>query len=190
MSFVHVLTPVIRPQNLQAIGESITEAERNAGDRYLVLWHVMADPKKKSTGGYSLRNIMLASLEVDYDWVMMIDDDTIMHPFVLSRLGQVEDDHPDVQAMVVAQNRPNGWNPGCADPERLRNGAHTLAPDQCAFDTGQVIFRRGLIGDYRFRTGDRSGDGWFYEEVIAAEDAGLVVYVDEVLSYYNALRPT
>lgn len=189
MSTVHVLTPVTRPQNLVRIEESLVLAAQYAGAYYTVIWHVMSDSSYRSVGGYSLRNEMLDQLHYPRDWVAMIDDDTIMHEQILVRLRQVEERHPEVQAMIVAQTRPADWNPGCADPARLRNGAHKLAPDECAFDTGQVIFRRGLMGDYRFRTVDRAGDGWFYEEVLADAEA-LVVYVDEVLSYYNGLRPT
>lgn len=185
MSTVHVLTPVTRPGNLQEIEASLSYADIVA-KRYTVIWHVIADPGKRSVGGYSLRNEMLDMLHSPRDWVWFLDDDTTAHPLILQRLALVEDEHPGVQAMIVAQTRPGGWNPGCADPARLRNGAHPLTMHECAFDTGQAIIRRGLIGDYRFRTADRAGDGWLYEELLAVSDN--VVYVDEVLSYYNSLR--
>ncbi len=186
---VHVLTPLTRPENLHDIEASLQIAQHVARGAFTVRWHVTADPERRSPGGYAIRNEMLDELSPvplpTDEWVWFLDDDTIAHPDILFRLDCLLARDPLLRAMIVAQTRPAGWAEGCADPERLGNGAH-LADGQCAFDTGQVIMRRDMIGDYRFRL-ERAGDGYLYEDLL--QDAPEVAYINEVLAYYNALRP-
>lgn len=178
---VNVLTPVIRPQNLPRIAASLTEAAGRAPGVELV-WHLSFDPDRE--GCETWRNRMLA--RISDGWVWLLDDDTVAHPDVLARVSQHEE---DAVAVVFAQTRPEGWHAGCADPARLRNGAlrDQLAPDDCVFDTGMVIMRRSLLGLYQLRDDVRGSDGYLWDDVLKGADG--VVFIDETLAFYNALRP-
>lgn len=182
---VHVLTPVTRLENLAAIQASLDAARAPVRTHCTIQWHRLYDPYHEHPGGYELRNRMIEVITDPLGWLWFLDDDTLAHPDILRRLA----DHQDAEAMIVAQTRPKKWGPGCADPDLLGNGDR-LEPGQCAFDTGQVILRRRLMGDYRFRL-ERAGDGYLWDELLQPAHRatpGTVVFINEILAYYNALQ--
>jgi len=176
---VHVLTPVSRPELLPAVTASLSVALLSAPEIRLV-WHLSYDLERRYVSGWKLRNEMLDDIE--RGWIWLLDDDTEAHPSLLARLWEYRDSN----GIVFSQDGREP--PGIADPERLANGDHRerLSADATVFDTGMVICRRGLIGDYRFRE-HRAADGYFWEDVLSKADD--VIYLDEFLATYNSLRP-
>lgn len=182
---VHVLTPCIRLQWLGLVASSVAAAVGRA-PQVEVTWHVTVDLERDHANGWRLRNQWLDGIRDG--WVFLLDDDTTMHPDLLKRAFEYDESRGDVDAIVVSQSRPDGWHSGAAIPERMSGGLDqaSIPSDACLFDTGNMIARRSFYGDYRFRL-ERAADGHLFEDLVRG--APGVVYLDEVLSHYNALRP-
>jgi hypothetical protein len=165
---LHVLTACTRPQNLPILAESIAAA---MCEPWEVCWHIRFDPAREHLGGHKLKNDMLA--QIDDGWVVFLDDDTRMHSEVLRYVAE----HLDAAGVVVSQDRTASlghmlW----ATPQNMQLGG---------VDIGQVVLRRSLIGEARMPP-YYGGDGTFLGEVLQGRDD--VVYLPEVLSYYNILE--
>lgn len=193
---LHILTPVSRRANLPMVIGSATEAQANAnlGGRQPLLeveWHIKYDDKREHVGGWGLRNQMLDEIpDESHDWVWLLDDDTLAHPHVLAWFRNMVNSERDM--FLFAQTRPDGWDPGCSDPARLSTtagrGGH-VDPGKCAFDAGQAIFRRRVLGPYRFVEGDHASDGYLWSDVLAQVPHDRIAWTPQVLGFYNALRP-
>lgn len=160
---LHVLTACTRPQNLSRIAASLRAW--NTDD---FIWHIRFDPHGRHVGGQAVKNAMLD--EIADGWVMFLDDDTLVHPYLWKRYLA----HRDTPAIVFSQ-----------DHSQL--GILRAAPENVAvgsIDIGQVILRRELIGTHRIPKG-YAGDGEFLSVILPKVDA---VYLDEILSFHNALR--
>jgi len=164
---LHVLTACTRPHNLPDIAQSLRIA---MCEPWELCWHVRFDLACEHLGGHKLKQDMLA--QITDGWVLFLDDDTVMHPDVLRRVAE----HLDADGVVVSQDRTASlghmlW----AAPQNMRLGG---------VDIGQVVLRRELIGDTEMPP-YYGGDGTFLQSV--AQGANLV-YLDDVLSFYNALE--
>lgn len=162
---VHILTACSRPENLAEVGASLSYA----ATAHEIVWHVRFDPKQRHVGGQALKNAMLD--EITDGWVVFLDDDTKMHPDLLERVMRFR----DADAVVVSQRRTDGPVLS-ASRERLVVGQ---------VDIGQAVIRREVIGDTRIPE-DYDGDGVFLGAVL--RERQKVVFLDEVLSWHNALR--
>ncbi len=159
---LHILTALTRPKNLERIAASLREA---ATPDVQVHWHIrLGDPD--DPGGQRAKNALLDDIVGNWAWIL--DDDTTVHPDLLRTLVAVAE--PDVDAVVVGQDH---------DGQQL--GGHTTVG---MVDTGQVIFRRTLADDHRIPE-QYDGDGHFFEQILTGAN---IVFVDEQLSLYNALR--
>ena len=159
---LHVLTACSRPENLERVARSLAATPCH--------WHVRFDIERQYVGGQEVKNVLLD--EIHDGWVFFLDDDTLMHPKLYRRLGTLfEEGGPD--AFVVSQ-RHSVLGILHAAPENVHVGG---------IDIGQVVARRTLIGDTRIPN-TYWGDGEFWSEILPK---GKVVYLDEVLSYQNAL---
>jgi hypothetical protein len=163
---LHVLTAVTRPENLPRLAASLTVAAPPVE----ILWHWRFDPECGHIGGHALKNAMLD--EIADGWCWILDDDTVAHPLLFERLVEVIDS--ETEAVVVNQERADGRYL-VARPEDVRPGW---------IDVGQAIIRRDLIGEHRMPLNDL-GDGLLLEEILLSCEN--VVYLNETLSYHNAL---
>ena len=165
---LHLLTAVTRTENLPKLKKSISKASVRGVQTE---WHQLFDLDREHVGGQALKNQMLD--EVSDGWIMVLDDDTILHPKLLKRLRDVVND--GVKAVVVSQEH-DGGNVRHAAPANAQLGR---------IDCGQVIIRREMIGNERIPL-SYDGDGRFLEKLLRGQNG--VLYLDEPLSYYNALR--
>jgi hypothetical protein len=163
---LHVLTAVTRPENLPRLAASLAVAAPPVE----IIWHWRFDPELGNVGGQALKNAMLDEIEDGWCWIL--DDDTVAHPLLFERLTEVIDS--ETQAVVVNQERADGRYL-VARPEDVRAGW---------IDAGQAILRRDLIGDHRLQP-SYIGDGLLLEEILPSCEN--VVYLNETLSYHNAL---
>lgn len=160
---LNVLTAVSRPENLPRIAESLATAVVKAPN-VKVCWRWGWDLERRHVGGQAVKNALLD--DVEDGWVWILDDDTLVHPDVLT----VVQGYENAEAVVVAQQRTDG---------RVLWGELVVG----SIDVGQVFLRRHLIVDHRIpETYD--GDGYWLIEVL--EDA-RVKWVDDVLSLHNAI---
>lgn len=169
---LHVLTAVTRPENLSAVAHTLARATATVAD-IEVVWHWRFDPGRQHVGGQHLKNEMLD--RIHDGWVWILDDDTVAHPALVQMLMRCVREMPDMQALVVSQARADGRTLRAA-PENVRVGF---------IDAGQALLRRDLIGEERLPE-TYEGDGQLLERLLPA---ARVVYCDETLSLYNAIRP-
>lgn len=143
-----------------------------AGRNHQIAWHWRWDPDREHVGGQQLKNEMLDS--ITDGWVWIYDDDTLIAPNLFNRTAQAIGDDPNLAAIVVAQELEDG---------RYRH-AHPDLVHVGQIDAGQAILRRDLIGDHRLPL-SYEGDGHLLETLLPGRDD--VLYLNEALSYYNAL---
>jgi hypothetical protein len=174
---LHVLTAVTRPENLPEIAESLMEANSRVRGIDLT-WHRLYDLNREYVGGQTLKNRMLDTIRGKYDWVVILDDDTLMHPQFFRKISWVILSAPlvpiELRAVVVSQKRVDGSILQAA-PENAVVGM---------IDAGQAALRRDLIGDYRIPE-TYAGDGMWLETLL--RDRPDVHYMREVLSLHNAI---
>lgn len=161
----HVLTAVTRPENLAEIGRSLERAIARADAD--VVWHLRFDPSQEHVGGQQIKNELLE--EIEDGWIWFLDDDTLVHPDIFTHLD--EDYDAVVFSMQYDDHRLH------ADPKNAKHGE---------IDIGQAILKRALIGEDRILP-LYDGDGHFLEHLLGRENA-RVLYIDEIRTYYNAIK--
>jgi hypothetical protein len=164
---LHVLTACTRPLNLPQMTASLLEWGRDAD----IEWHISFDLKRTAIGGQRIKNDMLDQIEWGY--VFFLDDDTVAHPLLYERAQKAL---AGVAPAVVFSQEHSELGTLHAAPENVTIGG---------IDIGQAIVRRDVIGDHRIPE-TYAGDGEFYEAVLRGRED--VVYLDEVLSFHNALE--
>jgi hypothetical protein len=168
---LHLLTAVTRPANLPALAASI-DAAQVAG--VALVWHIGYDLERTAVGGQAIKNALIDSIADG--WVSILDDDNLLHPDLPRRLAETLAAQADALLIVVSQQLPDGGV--------RRAGLGCLHVDQV--DAAQLIVRRDALGERRL-VETYAGDGLLAEALAAALPAGQIVYLDEVLSYYNRL---
>ena len=175
---LHVLTACTRPDNLGLLARSITEATAGAPGLN-VHWHVGFDPDGRHAGGQVVKNRLLDSIpasDTHDDWAVILDDDTLMHFALPARLYELACAKPDARAFVFTNCHKDGtvWLRAAADNVKMGS-----------IDAGQVVFSTFIASGARIPD-MYEGDGYFFEKILRGR--GDVVFVDEPLAIYNALR--
>ncbi len=135
-------------------------------------WHRLYDLNREHVGGQVLKNRMLDTIRDG--WVVILDDDTVMHENFLRKVGGFAD-MSDGNAIIVSQKRVNGVVLQAA-PENAVVGM---------IDAGQAVLRRSFIGTYRIPE-TYAGDGMWLEVLL--RDRTDVHYLPTwVLSLHNAI---
>lgn len=160
---LHVITACTRPANLPVMAESL-----GCWHRADLIWHIRFDFNHEHIGGQAVKNAVLE--EISDGYVLFLDDDTIAHPKLWKRFLA----HDGADAVVVTQ-RHSVLGLLRAAPENVQIGT---------IDIGQAIIKRSVIGKHRIPE-TYAGDGEFLHAILPNCDA---VYLDEVLSFHNALE--
>lgn len=168
---LHVITAVTRPENLTILAQSLAVAAFNTDGSVDVQWHWRFDLDREHVGGQAVKNAMLD--EIRDGWVWALDDDTVAHPDMLAAILQAHDD--GCRGLVVSQARADGRTLVAA-PENVRVGG---------IDVGQAVLSRHMIGNRRLPK-NYEGDGHWLQAVL--QNARKVRYLNEILSYHNALE--
>jgi hypothetical protein len=165
----HFITACTRLENLGCIGGRLNQLAQ-VHDLH---WHLYFDPLGANVGGHTLKNQILDEIPVSrHNWIYILDDDTLPHPDLLDvARAKITD---EVNALVFGQLRFGAVVQGCPDNLRLDT-----------IDAGQALLRRTLVGEKRLAN-VYNGDGTFLVEVLRG--APGVLYLDQALSVYNALR--
>lgn len=183
---LHIITPVSRPWNLVAIGQSIAERIK----RMEVYWHCAIDKGCKATKpdfpflttfvegpksffGNQLRNLLLDL--VQDGWVYFLDDDNVLHENFENAAFHAVECNPDANWFCFIQVRRDGrvyLNP-------------TDSPQVGNIDMGQVVIRRSFINNFRFPENSYAADG---ELFILLSKFEKPVIIREIATYYNYLR--
>ena len=167
---LHILTAVTRPENLPRIRESIITAWEWAHG-VDPIWHMRSDPDRRFVGGQRLKNEMLE--DIKDGWVVILDDDTVMHEKFMRKVNSFADSHGN--AIVVSQKRVNGMVLQAAPENAVVGG----------IDAGQAVLRRSFIGDYRIPE-TYAGDGMWLE-VLLRDRTDVHYLPSSVLSLHNAI---
>jgi hypothetical protein len=181
--FLNIVTPCIRPENLERISRSISETIPRDLYRWIVVFDADEVPDielpdngeyyavkiEGSISGNGQRNYAIDLINGDH--VYFNDDDTLVHP----ELWQTLKDFYQYDFIVFSQAFTNGVL-------RLRGNRVQV----CHIDSHNFIAHRDVIGETRWILGDYCADGHFAEAVFQTCKNGLMI--DKVLSIYNALR--
>jgi glycosyltransferase involved in cell wall biosynthesis len=195
MDRINVITRCVKLGNLRKIEESL----RGIPVRWWVLFDVnsvdqvdtdilywlgnlgfseirffKSDPK---THGSDMINLVLPEIPDD-EWIYVLDDDNLMHPDFWNRISDVKTDRQIIcVSQFVGGTDFSGVEIREACPENMKVGG---------VDSAQLVIRKGSVGtfpeSYFF-------DGMFVERVLGEFPDGIL-YVNEVLSYYNRISPT
>lgn len=193
---LNIITPCSRDYNLQALYNSIVEA--NAKGNFDVSWYIVVDRVKLPRLGYiqipigkltsivkageggsfgnRLRNMALDI--ISSGWVMFLDDDNMVHPEMLDVLWYHTTKYEGAHAFIFNTSvGPNG-------KEHVRTRMDGIAPDH--IDTAQFVVSRHLIGEERWDETAYNADGIFITDLYKRGKETFVLIDGTV--YYNALN--
>lgn len=179
--FINLITPCSRPENLCIIAKSINIPVDNY--RWIVVFDAPNIPDidlppnaeyyayqdTASISGNAQRNYALALINDGY--VMMLDDDTILHP------GLWQNVYQESESDIICWKQQN------------KDGSHRLDVGKFMtnhIDSGSFMVKRSVIGDIKWNNNVYGADGYFAEEVI--KKATCQQNIDMYLSIYNCLR--
>lgn len=112
------------------------------------------------------------------EWVMSLDDDNILHPYLIPWLAANKEFANQFGGLIFDQVHKNGDLRLKADPEIVTVGN---------IDTAQYMFRAGMAYGCRFDETKYDADGVFIEDLYQRyKDQFLIV--NQPLCYYNYLR--
>jgi hypothetical protein len=134
--------------------------------------------KKSAIAGHRHRNTALELITDANEWVMSLDDDNIVHPDLFTWLQDHESELSAHSGLVWDQANKDGTMRLFAAPWDVRVNC---------VDTAQFMFRRGIVGDLRFKEDEYAADGMFIEQVYNQHSEKFKI-VPKALCYYNYLR--
>ncbi len=175
-----IITPCSRSLNLELMAKSIPD-----GIRWVVVFDAVEIPKNITLPdnaeyycmaggvfGYSQSNYALQQVKDGY--IYFLDDDTVLHPDLIPTISKVLK-YTNADFIHFNQQGPQGQ-------PRIGGGAVQVGK----IDKGCFVASRKLIADSIFIQ-QYEADGLFAIEL--HERAKNSIWLDESLSYYNALRP-
>lgn len=194
---INIITPLTRPENLDAMYNSIVERPSEIN----VKWHIVID--KSASGeislpfdlifnkiiawyesdtsaiaGHAHRNRALGYITDPNEWVMSLDDDNIIHPYLWKWLQTWASCGEPANGVIWDQIQKSGQTRLIAHKDYIK--VHNV-------DTAQYMIKRGLIGDIRFQENKYEADGIFIQEIYERNKDSFII-VNQPLCYYNYLR--
>ena len=166
--------PCIRPWNIARIADNLlVRQERHP---FELRWHILCQGPDADPKGTNKTNESIDSIRDG--WMFLFADDTVHHPSLFRRLGEVTTTNPNAGCIVFAQDR--GDRILHPSPETMKVGM------VCG---GMVAYERSFVGDCRFDYANRlhECDGAMVE-ALHAKDPSRFVYIDEVLTGFNSLE--
>lgn len=170
--------PSVKAQNIPLIAPSLLQCE---GHPWALRWCVLqqgSDPDRK---GFLKLNQALDWVP-GAAWYFTPSDDSIHSLSLFRRVGEILEDHPDVKAIIVCEDRgpKEGGRILRAAPENMKPGL---------VDGTQCFFNRAFIGDKRYDWNGRKqeADGYFVMELFEARPEAFF-FCTETLVRFNSLE--
>lgn len=185
-----VVTPVSRPENLSRLKENLSilkpyfkvswccvvDSTKATRQQIAVRPDILTDARSDDSGS-TQRNVALSLIRDG--WIYFLDDDNLIHPDFPRIASETILANPAKKCFVFAQA---WWD----DTHRLSAGPIKRGK----VDTASFLVHRSAIGDAK----------WSLEPVPASVDFNFIsqiwdrtpeqfLFVDDVCSYYNRLRP-
>jgi hypothetical protein len=172
-----VIIPCSRPWNIPLIWHHYTTQQEphvfELRFHFLLENREHGDPK----GVFKLNEGLL---QVPDGWLIVPADDTLQHPSLFRRLGEVITEHPDCGAVVFSQQR--GKDPGHV----IHANKDTVIPGRIC--GGQICWKRSFIGDNRWNFDvHREGADGYFAKMMHDQAPDKFVFIDEVLMYFDSL---
>jgi|GEM_PF-5694497 len=157
----------------------------------LISW--TRNPDAPSVTGTGQRNEALAKIADGEDWVAFLDDDTLLPHDYESTVQSAIQDHPDAEGFIFQQNDNRGGlrvSVSAAPPRsfivNLYDHPDLNGQDGC--DTGQMLFKRKLIGETKWKP-KYAADHEFYKDISLNDvNKTKIRWLSRVASIHNALR--
>ena len=191
---INIITPVTRVGNLPTVYQSLKNQPIK------IIWWIVLDPKvhqylnlvessflssdelnikvvtsncENNLGGYSHRNLVMDLLSPE-DWVLCIDDDTILHENLMTYINDF-DIMSRYSGIIFAQVVKSG-------AIRLDVREDKIVP--CHVDMGSILFKMDIVGSMRFLEGHYTSDGYFIRDLYEQNKEKFTLR-NIPLSYYN-----
>lgn len=171
---LHLVMPSIRAENIGRI--AMFYAREMEPHPFEVRWHILFQGPESDPKGVKKTNEGIDGIKDG--WVIGVGDDTVHHPSLFRRIGEISDANPGIGAIVFSENRGNGYI--------LRASPHTVQPGLIC--GGQVVWRRWLLGDHRLdwdRFQERA-DGNLIQHIYTL-NPGAFFFTDEPIMYFDSL---
>lgn len=191
----HILTRCSRLDNLETIKKSVFK------DGVDIIWHLIFDTNRlkdipadllESLSDDTTRFHFVKSEDGDYlypqmgyiasklsGWVVVVDDDNIIHPEFYNELLKVDKTQPYIYVVnqIVDGKDFTGLQIREAKAENMKYQG---------VDIAQLVFHSSIFKRYNF-TGHYAGDGFLINEIYSKEP-DIFHYIQKELCYYNYLE--
>jgi hypothetical protein len=177
--FLNIITPCSRPENLQIISSSINIPKENY--RWIVIFDMFKKPDNipencesycfkdsKSIVGNAQRNFALNLIKDGH--IYFNDDDTVIHKDLWENIKYLDEDF--ISFMQESKNK------------KIRLKGSEIRP--CKIDSHNFIVSKNCSKNIKWNIEIYEADGLFASECY--KEAQTKMYIEKVLSTYNALR--
>lgn len=155
----------------------------------IVHWNRNAETP--SVNGTAQRNEALSEIQDDEEWVAFLDDDTLLPCDYENTVITAIKDHPEADGFIFEQLDKFGQLRMSVSPRRSfvkHLFDHAVYDGDNGCDTGQMLFKRRLIGGVTWRP-MVAADHEFYKDVVFTQQReSQVRWLNVVGSIHNALR--
>ena len=173
----YIVMPMSRPWNLAAIFDFYShKLEPHPFEIRWLIGQQCAEPDPK--GAYKCNEMI--GLVPDGAWFSTVADDTLAHPSLLRRIGEIIHSRQDLGAIIFSGVRDG-------EGEMLHAAPENMFP--CKVCGSQVIWNKSFLGATRgdFNSHGSHCDGHLISDMYQAHPEKFLL-VDEPLTYFNSLE--
>jgi hypothetical protein len=183
--FINIITPCIRPENLNIISQHINIPRENY--RWIVVFDMNEFPDSSlipenceyykikdsnSISGNAQRNLAIDKVETG--WLYFHDDDTTLHPELWNNVKDLNNDF-----ISFDQRWP-------VEGEHIRLKGDIIKV--CHTDSNNFLVHKDLVSDIRWKLDIYEADGYFAEDCY--RNSKSHIYIPKVLATFNTLDKT
>jgi hypothetical protein len=149
------------------------------------------NPNTPSYKGTALRNEALERIKEEDNWVAFLDDDTIFTPCYESVISTAIQLNQEAEGFIFSQQDRVGFERMRVSqtvPHSITVKVKDCSPGLDGCDTGQMLFKRKLIGNIRWNNQSAADHPFYRDVVFNSGNQSKVRWLNVFGSIHNALR--